>query len=638
MFGGFVMSVRDKEQIGSAGMPFALFARKNSSGDYGMFKQALDKSFAVIEFTPNGQILTANNNFLSAVGYNLAEITGKHHKIFVAVSDRDSAVYKDFWAKLSAGQSLSGRYCRIKKDGQALWLEASYMPLLNKAGKVVKVIKIATDITSKMMEQMDHDGQLEALDRSQAIIHFTPTGQIVSANENFLQATGYALDEIVGQHHAIFMPASDKQSLDYKVFWQDLSDGKFKSGTFLRVKKTGEDLYLQASYNPIYSPDGKVIKVVKTAIDVTLETLENADYRGQLDAINRSQAIIHFELDGTIIDANDAFLGAMGYQRDEIVGKHHSMFASREDSQSAGYKEFWTTLRDGQHQTGEFRRIGKGGRNVYIQASYNPVLDPQGNPFKVVKFATDITDVVERRNKREEVSRQIDKQLQSIVQQAQEVTDQAEVARQEGGSTSGTVQNVASAAEELTASIKEIAGNAAGSQIAVDAAANECEATEEATKALTSTSEAMGNIVNLINDIAGQINLLALNATIESARAGDAGKGFAVVAGEVKNLAAQVGKATEQISQEITTLQSVSGDVVQRIDVIRSSVNDVSMQINSVAGAVEQQESSTREISSSIQRAAEAMQTMDMSLQAISGAADGTTGAADKGLELYRSL
>ena len=235
-------------------------------------------------------------------------------------------------------------------------------------------------------------GQVEAISRSQSVIEFELDGTVVSANENFLSMMGYGLDEIVGQHHSIFADPDFAASAEYKEFGAALGRGEYQAAEFKRLGKNGREVWIQATYNPIFDRDGNPFKFVKFATDITEESVSNANHAGQINAINKSQSVIEFELDGTVLSANENFLSIMGYGLDEIVGQHHSIFADPDFAASAEYKEFGAALGRGEYQAAEFKRLGKNGREVWIQASYNPIFDRDGNPYKVVKFATDVTE------------------------------------------------------------------------------------------------------------------------------------------------------------------------------------------------------------------------------------------------------
>jgi methyl-accepting chemotaxis protein len=533
---------------------------------------AISRSQAVIEFNLDGTIITANDNFLSAVGYSLDEIKGKHHSLFVDQATRESVAYRDFWGKLNKGQFQASQYRRIAKGNREIWIEASYNPILDDGGKPYKVIKFATDITASKMASLDAQGKIAAIDRAQAVIEFNLDGTIITANDNFLSTVGYGLSEIQRRHHSMFVEPQERDGSAYRDFWARLARGEYQAAEYKRVGKGGKEIWILATYNPILDEAGKPFKVVKFATDVTQQKLKAADSDGQMEAIRKSQAVIEFRMDGNIITANQNFLNTLGYTLDEIRDRHHSMFVDPMERSSAAYGEFWASLNRGVYQAAEYRRIGKGGREVWIQASYNPIFDLNGKPFKVVKYATDITAQAMARMK-------------------------AERAR-------SLIESVAAGSEEMNASIREISETMVKSRQTAEAAVNQVETADLQAQRLTSAAHAMGGIVGLIGDITGQINLLALNATIESARAGEAGRGFAVVASEVKNLANQAKQATDKISSEIESLNGISGDVVSALVTIKQAIEHVNEFVTSTAAAVEEQSTVTSDMSDNMQRAA----------------------------------
>ena len=358
---------------------------------------AVELSQAVVEFKPDGTVLRGNTRFLKTMGYAAAEVRGRHHSLFMPPEDRDTPSYRAFWDALRRGEFQAGEFRRVGKDGREVWLQATYTPIKGIGGRVSRVVKFASDITDARQVSADHESQMAAINRVQAVIEFALDGTILTANANFLAALGYSLDEVRGQKHAMFVTPEDRDSTAYRAFWETLRRGEFQAGEFRRVGKGGREVWIQASYNPVLDASGHPCKVVKFATDVTEAKQVSADHESQMAAINRVQAVIEFALDGTILTANANFLAALGYSLDEVRGQKHAMFVAPEDRDSAAYRAFWETLQRGEFQAGEFRRVGKGGREVWIQASYNPVLDPKGRPIKVVKFATDITAEVHRR-------------------------------------------------------------------------------------------------------------------------------------------------------------------------------------------------------------------------------------------------
>lgn len=422
------------------------------------------------------------------------------------------------------------------------------------------------------LQNLEYAAQTAAISKAQAVIEFTTDGTIVTANANFLNALGYTLDEIRGQHHAMFMEASARNTPAYNEFWAGLQRGEYQTGEYKRVGKGGREVWILASYNPVLDQDGKPFKVVKFATDVTEQKLRTAEADAQIAAIGKAQAVIEFTVDGKVLTANDNFLRALGYSLDEIRNRHHSMFVDPAERNSDAYRTFWAALGRGEYQAAEYKRVGKDGRDVWIQASYNPILDLNGKPFKVVKYATDVTQEVIARMKNEHVCTMM--------------------------------ESVAAGAEELNASVREISEAMVRSKETAAAAVDRVEAADQQAVRLSAAAESMSGIVQLIGDITGQINLLALNATIESARAGEAGRGFAVVAAEVKNLANQAKQATDKITTEIGTLNTISADVVGALSTIKQAIEGVSVFVTSTAAAVEEQSVVTGQMSSSMQQAA----------------------------------
>ncbi len=354
--------------------------------------KAIDRVLGVIEFTPSGEILDANANFLAAVGYRKEEIVGKHHKIFMPSGQADQPAYHAFWQSLGSGSVQQGQFKRVARDGSELWLEASYNPVFDDTGKVSKVIKFATVITAQKKQGIEFQGQMTAINKVLGVIEFSLDGHILAMNDNFAKITGFAPDEVIGKHHQLFMPPEALGNDGYRQFWLSLAQGQSDSGVYQRVGKDGKEVWLQATYNPIFDEDGKPYKVVKFAMDITAQKQKEADSTGQMQAIQQMMAVIEFDLQGNILATNPIFLQTMGYQQSEVLGKHHRMFVLAEEQQSAEYQQFWKDLAQGKSYSGVFKRIGAQAKQVWLQASYNPILDLNGKPFKIVKYATDITE------------------------------------------------------------------------------------------------------------------------------------------------------------------------------------------------------------------------------------------------------
>ncbi|MGM4921228.1 PAS domain-containing protein [Tardiphaga sp. 813_E8_N1_3] len=457
----------------------------------------------------------------------------------------------------------------IRVGGRAFDLTAT--PLKDKKGQRLGTA-VEWNNAALRLQSSEYAAKVTAMARSQAVIEFGMDGSILTANENFLKALGYSLPEIVGKHHSMFVEATTRDSSAYREFWASLNRGDYQMAEYKRIGKGGKEVWILASYNPILDENGKPFKVVKFATDVTDDKLRTSDLAGQIAAIGKSQAVIEFNMDGIVRTANDNFLKALGYSLEDIKGHHHSMFVDPAERDTLAYREFWASLSRGEYQAAEYKRIGKGGREVWIQASYNPIMDLNGKPFKVVKYATDTTDQVIARMKSERVR--------------------------------SMMESVAAGAEELNASVREISEAMVKSRNTATSAVEKVVSADSQAQRLSTAAQAMTGIVELIGNITGQINLLALNATIESARAGEAGRGFAVVASEVKNLANQAKQATDKITSEIDSLNEISGDVVSALEAIKHEIQNVSEYVTATAAAVEEQSTVTSEMSSSMQRAA----------------------------------
>ena len=550
-------------------------AAKLRNADFEGKIKAIDRMQAVIEFSLDGVVLEANDNFLGTLGYERDEVVGKHHRMFCEPAYARSAEYAAFWHQLGDGNPHSGQFKRLDKHGRDVWLSATYNPILGADGVPVKVVKFATDITQAQRTSADFQGKITAVEKVQAVIEFDLQGRVLRANDNFLAAFGYAEQEVLGQHHRIFCDPAYSRSPEYLAFWERLARGEFNAGEYRRVGKNGEDIWIQASYNPIFDPDGRPLKVVKFATDVTPAKLLSSETTGKLDAISRSQAVIEFDMQGNILFANNNFLRTVGYTGAEVLGQHHSMFCDPELIKSAEYRHFWADLGEGQFKSARFRRRGKHGAEVWLQATYNPILDMDGKPFKVVKFAMDITAQVAReeliRTKVGDITQvmlDLSNSIDSISRNSQRSHDQATHTQQEAKDGNDLLDKSRQAILEIQRSSQDV-----------------------------------HEIIRTISDIASQTHLLAFNAAIEAARAGEHGLGFSVVADEVRKLAEKSARAALEISKLINETISrvneggtLSDQVRHAFDRIERSVSTTTESIAQIKGATGKQVDASRNV------------------------------------------
>ncbi|VAW46175.1 Methyl-accepting chemotaxis sensor/transducer protein [hydrothermal vent metagenome] len=503
----------------------------------------------------------------------------------------------------------------------------------------------------------------EAFKDFTAVIVFSPDGTILRTNDHFLNLVGYRENEVINQHHSMFLTESDKNSPTYQTFWQKLSEGKLQRGNFMRLKKDGSHCYLHATYFPVKNAQGNVIKIVKLADDVTNDILKEKAKQAKLNAIDRSLGRIEFDISGIILDANQNFLNIVGYELNEIVGQHHAMFTTETYRNSQEYKTFWQRLAEGELFSGRFERIGKGGGKAWLEGNYNPVLNAEGKPVRVIKLVRDVTkDVSEEailelsatllnKMSQGDLRGQIDiechddwKRLKEAINHANQHLSQSfsklreqshlmatttQKVSQSNLNLSERIQQQAAAIEETTSTIQELthqidetAQHSQRSQNITESAVRSVQEggksmqeSIEAMESIREVSEQITNIVTLIDGIAFQTNLLALNAAVEAARAGEHGRGFAVVAGEVRNLAGRSADAAKEIGQLISQTSERVKLGTEKVQKTAKLLESTKEQVTEVQTLVSEITQKAHEQAQNIKQSANSITEIDHSLQ-----------------------
>jgi len=536
---------------------------------------ALGKLQGLMQFDLRGCVSDANAVALDLFGYQRDELLGQPHQLLCLATRERQQEERQFWSLLAEGQSQAGEFRRVDKQGREVWIQARYVPLSHDGGQPDHVIALIDDITATMHARQDFSGKIQAIERVQAVIEFDLQGRVLRANDNFLRTFGYQEQELLGRHHRMFCTEEDVRASSYRQLWEGLERGQFQSGEFRRLDKLGREVWIQASYNPILDVDGRPLKVIKFATDITAAKRLSSETAGKIDAIARSQAVIEFDMRGTILTANSNFLRAVGYTLEEVQGQHHSMFCDDALVQSEGYRNFWADLGEGKFKSARFHRFAKHGAAIWLQATYNPILDTNGRAFKVVKFAMDITQQVER-----------EQTVSSRVAGIGDVMQELAGAIDSIGQGAAHANTIAQQTEQHARQGRVLLGQSIDSILEIQ-----------------KSSQDVQEIVSTISDIAIQTNLLAFNAAVEAARAGEHGRGFAIVADEVRKLAEKSGDAARNIARLIdATIGRVdqSGTLSEQVrlsfEQIRDSVHNTTQSIGQIDQATAAQVDSSRHV------------------------------------------
>ena len=628
---------------------------------------AFNSTQGIVEITPTGTIVSANDRLLALLGYSSDQLCGQKHSNLIEGEHRQSAVYRNYWDALGRGEATESLHGCLAKDGRKLWLLATAAPVRDSKGAVSHIVESLLDVTALQTEleevREELDIRTRIMNETSIVSESDLKGDIISINEKFTEVSKYSRNELIGApHNTTRHPDMPKET--FKALWQTIGRGNVFRGVIKNRAKDGTPYYVDAVIAPLMGKNGKPRKYLGVRYDITKSETERHNMKGILDAINRSYAMIEFDLQGNVIAANDVFLQAMGYRLEEVKGRHHSQFVDQATRQSADYKQFWERLGRAEVEAGQYRRLTKSGQEIWLQASYNPVCDEMGRPFKIVKIASDVTAQVRGATMLKEAvasTRQVVTaagendltQRVSLQGMSGEIVELCEGVNGLLDTMCRTVRNVSIAAGEVTAAVTEItmgvndlsqrteqqassleetaasmeemastvkqnADNAAqANQLAIN---SRTVATEggaivgkavEAMSRIDSSSQKISDIIGVIDEIAFQTNLLALNAAVEAARAGDAGKGFAVVAQEVRSLAQRSSGAAKDIKSLINQSSAQVKEGVKLVNDTGNSLNQIVDSIKKVTDIVSEIAAASREQSTGVEEINKAVAQMD---------------------------
>lgn len=632
------MSAVKKKKVKLQGSQDALVAKLSAHEE---LLAALDKSQGVLELSPEGEILSANDMFLKIFRFDLEDVLGQNYRSLVPTEEASGLGFKKMWENLAQGEVISGEYQRVGKGGKEVWVIASYHPVLDKKGALTKVHWLATDVTESRAELKV---RTDIMNMTSIVSESNLRGDITFINEKYIEVSKFSREELIGQPHSITRhPDMPKET--FKAMWGTIGRGKMFRGIIKNKAKDGTPYYVDAVIAPIIGDNGKPKKYIGVRYDITDTEIERQNMRGIINAIDESFAFAEFDTDGSVLSVNKNYERLSGFSQDEVKGRVHKDFCEGELLNQEGHQKFWDDLRAGESKQGIFRLSTKEGVEVWLQSTYSPVMDEVGRVSKIIKISTDVTEqqkmilsIEETASALEGSSVELTATATELARNASKTSEESQSAAAAAEEVAAGVQTVATNIEEMVASIKEIGRSTYEASEMAKTTLNMAKESNESVAQLGHSSQEIGDVIKLISSIAQQTNLLALNATIEAARAGEAGKGFAVVASEVKELAKQTAHATDDIANKIGTIQSDTKNAIHAITGISDAIEKFNGISGVIAAAVEEQTATTNEISRVVVESRKGVESIAATVKTVSMAAHDSTASSNQTLAASKEL